>query len=115
MATSSIGAAAPCTSPALPTPEPDGSQLADRSSFGLSAARLTIAPGATFDSVAFDALVLVDNATAAFDGLPEDETGNHHPLYYAGMSLLRQARIMLEAAQLNGNQAKAVAEAGWAA
>jgi hypothetical protein len=76
--------------------------------FGLSSARLGLLPDAALDEVLFDALCLLDEGVRAFEAALETGAEGR-----AALRELRQARLMLSAAQLNHEQGAAAAAAGW--
>ena len=73
--------------------------------FGLSGARLGINPDAPLDVLAFDALCLVQNSLAVFEGI--SDSSEMHDMHFAGLYLLRQAAIVIDALQMTLAQGKA--------
>lgn len=78
--------------------------------FGLSGARVVIKPGTPPDEVAFDALILVNQALAVFESISDNSGGDEplHELHFAGLYLLRQASIVLNAVQMTPQQGMAL-------
>lgn len=83
--------------------------------FGLAGPRLVIEPGTSPDELLRDALCLVHSALGVFDAILADGGIDHHDLpesYFAGLYVLRQACIVLNAAQLTPAQGAAAAATG---
>lgn len=83
--------------------------------FGLDGPRLVIEPGTSPDELLWDALCLVHSALGVFDSILAGGGIDDHDLpesYFAGLYVLRQACIVLNAAQLTPAQGAAAAASG---
>jgi hypothetical protein len=72
--------------------------------FGLDGVKLSVQGGAPLDVLLFASLCLLDCALATFEAI-EGATVDVHPAHFAGLYLLRQSRVTLEAAQVSPQQA----------
>lgn len=87
----------------------NGTNTLDVGGFGLSGAQLVIRPEVPPDALAFDALVIVQQALAVFDAIADAPGDRLHPLHFSGLSLLRQASIVIDAMQMTPEEGEAVA------
>ena len=109
------------TTPLASTPDVDGRALRavtlEHGDFGLGGARLVVEPGTPPDELLWDALCLVHSALGVFDSILAGGDDDHDlpESYFAGLYVLRQACIVLSAAQLTPAQGAAAATATAAA
>lgn len=83
--------------------------------FGLTGVRLQVRPDAELGDLLNDAYCLLINGIAAVDSIVEVGEAERSDLLFAGLYLLRQAQTVLNAVQLNPEQAAAAKAAGWRA
>lgn len=105
------------TTPLASTPVDSGrarrAATLEHGGFGLDGPRLVIEPGTAPDELLWDALCLVRSALGVFDSILADGGIDDDDLpesYFAGLYVLRQACIVLSAAQLTPAQGVAAAQ-----